>query len=101
MREFALLCRQMLKIEHELASQPLTWRRAAQAASGAADRLPKRGDRLAIIGCGTSYFIAQAMAALRETAGHGETDAFAASEAQLTREYDAVLAVSRSGTTTE
>lgn len=101
MRELALLCRQMLKIEHELASQPLTWRKAAQAASDAADRLPKRGARLAIIGCGTSYFIAQAMAALREAAGHGETDAFAASEAQLTREYDAVLAVSRSGTTTE
>jgi CRISPR-associated protein Cas5a/b/c len=91
----------MLKIEHELASQPLTWRRAAQQASVAAERLPKRGERLAIIGCGTSYFIAQAMAALREAAGHGETDAFAASEALLTRDYDAVLAVSRSGTTTE
>jgi CRISPR-associated protein Cas5a/b/c len=91
----------MLKIEHELASQPLTWRRAAQQASAAADDLPKRGDRVAIIGCGTSYFIAQAMAALREAAGHGETDAYAASEAQLGRDYDAVLAVSRSGTTTE
>jgi fructoselysine-6-P-deglycase FrlB-like protein len=91
----------MLKIEHELASQPLTWRRAAQRAKAAADNLPKRGDRVAIIGCGTSYYIAQAMAALREQAGHGETDAYAASEAQLGRDYDAVLAVSRSGTTTE
>jgi fructoselysine-6-P-deglycase FrlB-like protein len=91
----------MLKIEHELASQPLTWRKAAQEASAAAARLPKRGERLAIIGCGTSYFIAQAMAALREAAGHGETDAYAASEALLARDYDAVLAVSRSGTTTE
>jgi fructoselysine-6-P-deglycase FrlB-like protein len=91
----------MLKIEHELASQPLTWRKAAQEASAAAQRLPKRGERVAIIGCGTSYFIAQAMAALREAAGHGETDAYAASEALLTRDYDAVLAVSRSGTTTE
>ncbi len=91
----------MLKIEHELASQPLIWRQAAKQASAAADDLPKRGDRVAIIGCGTSYFIAQAMAALRESAGHGETDAYAASEAQLSRDYDAVLAVSRSGTTTE
>src|SRR5262249_43200604 len=91
----------MLKIEHELASQPLTWRKAAQEASGAAERLPKPGERLAIIGCGTSYYIAQAMAALREAARHGETDAYAASEALLTRDYDAVLAVSRSGTTTE
>jgi len=91
----------MLKIEHELASQPLTWRKAAREASVAAERLPKPGERVAIIGCGTSYYIAQAMAALREAAGHGETDAYAASEALLTRDYDAVLAVSRSGTTTE
>jgi fructoselysine-6-P-deglycase FrlB-like protein len=92
---------QMLKIERELESQPLTWRRAAQEASAAAERLPRYGDRLAIIGCGTSFFIAQAMAGLREAAGHGETDAYAASEALLSRPYDAVLAVSRSGTTTE
>lgn len=91
----------MLKIERELESQPFTWRRAAREASAAAERLPRHGDRLAIIGCGTSYFIAQAMAGLREAAGHGETDAYAASEALLSRQYDAVLAVSRSGTTTE
>jgi fructoselysine-6-P-deglycase FrlB-like protein len=91
----------MLKIEHELASQPHTWRLAARRASAAADNLPKRGDRVAIIGCGTSHYIGQAAAALREAAGHGETDAYAASEARLTRRYDAVLALSRSGTTTE
>ncbi len=101
MIELALGLRKMLKIEHELASQPLTWRRAAQEAGTAADRLPKPGERVAIIGCGTSYFIAQAMATLREQAGHGETDAYAASEANLGRGYDVVLAVSRSGTTTE
>lgn len=93
--------REVLKIEHELRSQPLTWRKAAQEASVAAARLPGSGIRLAIIGCGTSFFIAQAMAALREAAGRGETDAFAASEALLSRNYDAVLAISRSGTTTE
>jgi fructoselysine-6-P-deglycase FrlB-like protein len=41
------------------------------------------------------------MAGLRESAGHGQTDAFAASEVPLARDYDAILAVSRSGTTTE
>jgi fructoselysine-6-P-deglycase FrlB-like protein len=41
-----------------------------------------------------------AIAAAREAAGHGETDAFPASELPA-RGYDAVLAVSRSGTTTE
>ena len=33
-----------------------------------------------MIGCGTSWFMAQAYAALREGNGHGRTDAFAASE---------------------
>jgi fructoselysine-6-P-deglycase FrlB-like protein len=43
----------------------------------------------------------QSFAALRERSGHGETDAFAASEFQTHRSYDVVVALSRSGTTTE
>jgi len=39
--------------------------------------------------------------AAREAAGAGETDAFAASEVPRGRQYDAVLAISRSGTTSE
>jgi fructoselysine-6-P-deglycase FrlB-like protein len=46
-------------------------------------------------------FVSQAYAGLREPAGEGETDAFAASEAPDGRIYDVVLAISRSGTTTE
>jgi fructoselysine-6-P-deglycase FrlB-like protein len=45
--------------------------------------------------------MALAYAAAREAAGSGETDAFAASEAPLRRRYDAVVAISRSGTTSE
>ncbi len=45
--------------------------------------------------------MAQSYAWLRETGGHGETDAFAASEAFVDRGYDAVVALTRSGTTTE
>lgn len=45
--------------------------------------------------------MAQAAAALRETAGHGETDAFAASELPEDRRYDVLVAISRSGTTSE
>src|SRR5262249_11145045 len=37
----------------------------------------------------------------REAAGHGETDAFAASEMPAGRRYDRVVILSRSGTTTE
>src|SRR6202012_1791511 len=52
-------------------------------------------------GCGTSWFMAQSYAAAREQAGHGETDAFAASEMPAGRRYDRGLVLSRSGTTTE
>jgi fructoselysine-6-P-deglycase FrlB-like protein len=54
-----------------------------------------------VVGCGTSLFVARAYAVLRERAGQGETDAFPASEFPAGRRYDAVLAISRSGTTTE
>jgi fructoselysine-6-P-deglycase FrlB-like protein len=54
-----------------------------------------------MIGCGTSLFIAQAIAVWRESAGHGVTDAFTPSEMPAGRRYDCVMAISRSGTTTE
>ncbi|MEV4103674.1 sugar isomerase [Nonomuraea sp. NPDC049649] len=85
--------------EAEIASQPECWRRAV--ANVPAGALPRPGERVAVVGCGTSWFIAMAYAALREQAGQGETDAFAASEVPAGRRYDRVLALSRSGTTTE
>jgi len=88
-------------VDEEIASQPACWGLAVDLASGSADRLPARGERVAVIGCGTSWFMAIAYAALREAAGHGETDAFAASQFPAGRRYDRVLAITRSGTTTE
>ena len=85
----------------EISSQPQMWRQVADLLPQVARQLPAAGERVAIIGCGTSYFIAQAVAVARETAGHGETDAFVASEMPVGRPYDVVLAISRSGTTTE
>ena len=87
--------------EQEIASQPACWRRVGELAADAAGSLPARGERVAVVGCGTSWFIAQAYAAAREESGHGETDAFAASEMPLGRRYDRLLVLSRSGTTTE
>ncbi|WP_306896710.1 SIS domain-containing protein [Agromyces albus] len=84
----------------ELASQPETWARAAELRDEQA-LLPGSGSRVAVVGCGTSWFIAQSYAWLREAGGHGETDAFAASEAFVDRGYDVVVALTRSGTTTE
>jgi len=88
-------------IEREIASQPDVWRQAAAVAPRLADALPAPGTKLAIVGCGTSLFVGQAIAALREAAGHGETAAFAASEARLDGRYGVVVAVSRSGETTD
>lgn len=87
--------------EAEIASQPTCWLRAADLAAEATQALPQRGERIAVVGCGTSWFIAQSYAAARESSGQGETDAFAASEMPTTRRYDRVLVLSRSGTTTE
>jgi fructoselysine-6-P-deglycase FrlB-like protein len=88
-------------IEAEVASQPACWLRAAALVPAVAGMLPARGERVAVAGCGTSWFIAQSYAALREASGHGETDAFAASEMPVGRRYDRVVVLSRSGTTTE
>src|SRR6202020_1087066 len=87
--------------EQEIASQPACWRRAATLAADVAHVLPARGERVAVAGCGTSWFIAQSYAAAREQSGHGETDAFSASQMPLGRRYDRVVVLCRSGTTSE
>jgi fructoselysine-6-P-deglycase FrlB-like protein len=87
--------------EQEIGTQPECWRRAAAMAPELAHVLPRSGERVAVVGCGTSWFVGQCYAVLRERAGLGETDAFAASEYPEGRRYDRVLALSRSGTTTE
>lgn len=84
----------------ELLSQPESWERAAAMVDEQA-RLFAPGAKVAIVGCGTSWFMGQAYATLRERAGLGITDAFAASEAPLPRDYDGIIALSRSGTTSE
>lgn len=95
----------MSRTEIEIATQPDCWRQALTLArqpdGPASASLPRPGERVAVVGCGTSWFIAQAYAALRESGGHGETDAFPASEMPAGRAYDRVVALTRSGTTTE
>lgn len=88
-------------VESEIASQPDSWSRAAALVPSVDELLPRTGERVAVVGCGTSWFVAMAYAVRREQAGHGETDAFAGSEFPQGRQYDRVLAISRSGTTTE
>ena len=89
----------MTVTELEIQSQPALWRRVA--ASSVPGPLLAQGERMLVIGCGTSAFVARAYASLRERAGFGETDWAYASELNPGRHYDTVLALTRSGTTTE
>ncbi|SIO85217.1 SIS domain-containing protein [Nocardiopsis sp. JB363] len=88
-------------VDVEIASQPDLWERASALLPEVESRLPRTGERVAVVGCGTSWFVAQSYATLRETRGAGVTDAFVASEFPAGRRYDRVVALSRSGTTTE
>ncbi|TFD85583.1 SIS domain-containing protein [Cryobacterium lactosi] len=85
----------------EIDSQPRIWREALTHVERATALLARPGERVLVIGCGTSAFVAESFAALRESAGLGITDAAYASEPRVWRGYDSVIALTRSGTTTE
>jgi fructoselysine-6-P-deglycase FrlB-like protein len=85
----------------EIDSQPDMWRRALSLVAELGPVLARPGERVLVIGCGTSAFVAESFALLRESAGLGETDAAYASEPRPQRSYDSVIAITRSGTTTE
>ena len=87
-------------VDDEIASQPACWRQAAALAPGLAEELKAPGERVGFTGCGTSWFMAQIIASWREAAGFGESDAFSASEVP-DRPYDRIVAITRSGTTSE
>lgn len=85
----------------ETATQPDNWLTAADLAREHIALLPQPGERVAFLGCGTSLYVSRAVASLRESLGQGETDAWPGGEPVLGRDYDRVVAISRSGTTTE
>jgi glucosamine--fructose-6-phosphate aminotransferase (isomerizing) len=85
----------------EIASQPQVWAQALSRMDEAQQAFAAPGERMLILGCGTSWFVAQSIAELRESAGLGETDAVCASEYVPRRRYDRIVAITRSGTSTE
>lgn len=85
----------------EIHRQPAAWRRAIELLPSLRGKLPGTGERVAVVGCGTSWFMAEAYAVLREAGGHGETDYFTATHFPEGRRYDRIVAITRSGTTTE
>lgn len=85
----------------EIASQPGVWRTVLDRAEVATELLAAPGERVLFVGCGTSAFVAHSLAVLREEAGLGESDWAYASELGPLRAWDRVVAITRSGTTTE
>lgn len=86
-------------VDDEISSQPECWERAVALLDEVSDLLPAAGERVAYVGCGTAWHIAQSIAWLREDSGQGRSDAFVASEFPARREFDRVVVLSRSGDT--
>lgn len=91
----------MTHVAAEIQSQPQAWQQALELGGLDHPALPDPGERVAVVGCGTSWFMAQSYALAREESGQGVTDAFSASEMYRLQGYDRVVVISRSGTTTE
>lgn len=87
--------------ESEVFSQPEIWDQVIALYPTIADKMPQKGERVAFVGCGTSWFMSMSAAQLWESRGFGEADAFTSSEFPHNRNYDRVFAITRSGTTTE
>jgi fructoselysine-6-P-deglycase FrlB-like protein len=63
----------------EIASQPAMWRTTLTHLDQAQGLLARPGEKILVLGCGTSAFVAESFAFLRENAGLGLTDAACAS----------------------
>lgn len=88
-------------IDSEILTQPENWLQAAEIAPKFHAALPQNGERIAVVGCGTSWFMSMAFARIREELGLGEADSYTANEFNYGRKYDRVIALTRTGTTTE
>ncbi|WP_407562860.1 SIS domain-containing protein [Streptomyces sp. 184] len=87
--------------EGEVTSQPGIWQRVIDAAGELGAVLPEEGARVLGLGCGTSYYVLDSYARRRQQLGHGVTRAAIATELDDRDPYDAVVLLSRSGTTSD
>lgn len=82
----------------DIFSQPETWKLAIEhAASGVP--LPATGEKVLFLGCGTSFYIGEAYARLRNELGLGRTRAAIPSELAYVDDDEVIIVLSRSGTT--
>ncbi|GLI26481.1 hypothetical protein ARHIZOSPH14_07230 [Agromyces rhizosphaerae] len=87
--------------EQELTSQPEMWTRAAELPVDQLGLLPAPGEPVLLVGCGTSYYIGDAYAYLRNDAGLGRTRAAIPSELTWVDDDEHIVVISRSGTTAD
>lgn len=85
----------------EVASQPDIWTRVLAEAGDTTPLLPAAGEPVLFVGCGTSYYIGEAYARRRNSAGLGRTRAAIASEIPYVDPAEALVVLSRSGTTSD
>jgi len=85
----------------ELTSQPDVWARALELPVETLALLPQAGEKALVIGCGTSYYIGDAYAYLRNDAGIGRTRAAMPTELTWVDDDEHIVVISRSGTTAD
>ncbi|MHB1928082.1 MAG: SIS domain-containing protein [Acidimicrobiales bacterium] len=85
----------------EIHSQPAAWSRALSDTSLGLEHLPGPGEKVLLLGCGTSYYMGEAWASLRNAAGLGRTRAAVPSELSWVEPEEVVVVISRSGTTVD
>ena len=83
----------------ELLSQPEIWTRVIAESAEHLAVLPRAGEPVLFVGCGTSYYIGESYARLRNAAGLGRTRAAIASEIPFVDDAETIVVLSRSGTT--
>lgn len=87
--------------ERELTSQPEIWAQAIALPVDQLGLLPREGERVLVIGCGTSYYVGDSYAYLRNDAGLGRTRAAIPSELTWVDDDEHIVVISRSGTTAD
>ncbi|GAA1584416.1 SIS domain-containing protein [Leucobacter aridicollis] len=85
----------------ELTSQPEIWTEALSHAAQFNALLPQPGERVLVLGCGTSYYMGDAYAYLRNDAGLGRTRAAIPRELNWVDDDEHIVVISRSGTTAD
>lgn len=85
----------------ELTSQPEIWQQALDLTEKHSALLPAAGEKVLVIGCGTSYYMGDAYAYLRNDAGLGRTRAAIPSELDWIDDDEHIVVISRSGTTAD